>query len=486
MGEGTVNLGVPKSLQAYIGLVGAAGTALLGYLVLLVDWGPATVAELGLFTLLIIVAGSFPLPVAPRVKADVNTAVLFSAVLLLEPGVAALSAVVGVSSYTLLIRFWGDRLRLPWYKYPFNAGQVALLMGLTSATVRVLGAGGDPLSVAVIPAAATFYLVNTALVCGAASLQLGLNPLRLWWIGTKENGAMVLALLSFGFLGALVYQESPWTLVALFTPVAIIYVAFSRLGRTNTRLEETLEKLEALQGRIVSTSKLASVGAISLDLTHQIKNPLAILLGRLEGLQDRLEEGSRERRHLDIAVDAGWRIQELTQTFASIGQQKWVEMDVCKSLDEALGMASLGNRKRIDTDRDYQEGMLRVKGNPVLIREAFSNIFSNAMDAVDSEEALVSVGASRVNGAVVIRITDNGAGIPDESMAHLFEPFHTTKANGNGVGLFAAKHILEMHQGSLEVVRGGGKGTCVTMTLPAVNSPGESSEGSNDIPPSAQ
>ena len=83
-----------------------------------------------------------------------------------------------------------------------------------------------------------------------------------------------------------------------------------------------MEKLEALQGRIVGTAKLASVGAISLDLAHQIKNPLAILLGRLEELEDHQKVDSPGRRHLDIATEAGWRIQELIQTFASIGRQE--------------------------------------------------------------------------------------------------------------------------------------------------------------------
>ena len=104
------------------------------------------------------------------------------------PGAAALTGVVGVVTYTALIRFWGQRLRLPWYKYPFNAGQVALLMGVTSMLFRSLEAGGDLITLAVVPAAAAMYLVNTSLVSGAVSLQLRVNALNTWWKGTKENG----------------------------------------------------------------------------------------------------------------------------------------------------------------------------------------------------------------------------------------------------------------------------------------------------------
>ena len=275
--------------------------------------------------------------------------------------------------------------------------------------------------------------------------------------------------MAFGFLGAVAYRENPWTVVALFIPVAVIYLAFSRLARTNHRLEQTLGDVRSLQGRIVSTSKLASIGAVSLDLTHQIKNPLTILLGRLEELQERMSNGNGAARHLDIAMDAGWRIQELTETFASMGRQKWVELDVCQVLDEALGIASLRNNRRVEIRRDIDEqvGGLRVKGNPMLIREALSNLFSNSMEAI-GENGRIDIGVSRADGpSVVARITDDGVGIPGERISQLFEPFHSTKPDGYGLGLFATRHIMEMHEGSVEIESVEGKGTCVTVSLPA-------------------
>ena len=426
------------------------------------------------------------MPVGPGVKVDITSAVMFGSVLVLEPGEAALAAVAGRLGSNLLIRFWGDELHLPGYKYPFykyplNLTETALSVGLASVVFHALTTGDGVLTPAVVPAVAVMYMVNTALISLAAGLELGISPLRIWWRGTQESGLAELSLFAFGFLGAVAYRESPWTVVALFIPVAIIYIAFSRLARANSQLEQLLERLEAMQGRIVSTSKLASVGAISLDLAHQIKNPLAILLGRLEGVQDGLEKGSRGRRHLDIAMEAGWRIQELTQTFASIGQQKWVQLDICESLDEAFGMAGLRNRKNVETRRDYERGTLHVKGNPVLIREALSNIFSNAMEAVD-DEGVITIGASQVNGSVVVRISDNGPGIPHQQMVRLFEPFRTTKPNGHGLGLFAARHILEMHNGSVEIESGEGEGTRVTLRLPAAPSPDGAPEESSDTP----
>ena len=83
MGYSAVNPALPKPLRVYIGLVGVAGMGLMVYLAQGAEWSSTTLAEAGLFIFLIVVAGSFPLPVAPRVKADVTTAVWFSAALLL-------------------------------------------------------------------------------------------------------------------------------------------------------------------------------------------------------------------------------------------------------------------------------------------------------------------------------------------------------------------------------------------------------------------
>ena len=427
-----------------------------------ITWNLTTLGEMGVATLLVVIAGSFPLPVAPKVKTDVTTAVIFAAALLLEPGAAALVATIGVVTYTYF------RLRLPWYKYPFNAGVVALYVGAASLVFHTLASQDALLSPAVVPAAAIMYGMNTVLISIAASLQMKANPVRFWVVGTIENGPAELALLAFGFLGGLLYRESPWTILVLFIPVAIIYLAFSRLARTNADLQDALGRLEALQGRIANDAKLTSIGALSVDMAHQIKNPLAIVMGRLEILKDHLEkDGIQHLRQVNIALGASRRIQELTENFTSMGQRKSIEMDVPTLLHEAFGMAALQHHRKVETRWELPEDLPKVIGNPVLIREALSNILANALDAV-SDGGLITTSVSRIDTTIIVKISDDGVGIPQEMKEHLFEPFYSSKPNGSGLGLFAAKHILEMHQGSVEVESTEGHGTSVTVTLPAV------------------
>ena len=94
--------GLPRTLQVYIALVAFSGAAWTLYLIQGVEWTPATLGKMGLFTLLIVAAGSFPLHGGPRVKTDVASAALFAAALLLEPGPAALTAAAGVVTYGLI------------------------------------------------------------------------------------------------------------------------------------------------------------------------------------------------------------------------------------------------------------------------------------------------------------------------------------------------------------------------------------------------
>lgn len=497
-----MNPNLPRPLQVYIALTAIGGLVWLAYLVLNVEWGAELIGETALFTLLILLAGNFPLHVGPKVKADLATTALFAAAILLDSGAAAAAAAVGVPIYTFLLRYnRAEKLVLPWYKYPFNAAVAAIYVGLASLVFHELNPDDTLLTPGIMAAAVAMYMANTALVTVAVSLQIRMNPLQFWWMGTKGNGPAEAALMGVGILGALAYRESPVAIALVVVPAAVVYLASSGLARANVRLEQTTQRLalantqleqaanrlKDLQGEIAKQAKLASIGAISLDIAHQIKNPLAILMGRLESAQDCLASDHPCKRHVQIAANAGERIKNLTESFTSVGRQEPVVLDPRELLEEAFGMARLLKAGAIETGWEHDTDLPHISGNPVLLREALSNVFSNAMEAVDSQ-GTITTSTSRENGYVVARITDDGCGVPKEIMEHLFEPFQSTKPKGSGLGLFAAKHIVEMHRGRLEVTSREGQGTIVTITLP-VHQPQtkpeflESPDGSGTPPP---
>ena len=107
--------GLPIRVNLFSACVALAGLATMFYLGMNEDWSLFVVANTCFFILLIIVTGSFPLPVAPRATADVSTAVLFGVALLLEPGFAVFTAVMGKSISYITVRGLGDRLKLLGY-----------------------------------------------------------------------------------------------------------------------------------------------------------------------------------------------------------------------------------------------------------------------------------------------------------------------------------------------------------------------------------
>ena len=295
---------------------------------------------------------------------------------------------------------------------------------------------------------------------------MGWNPISIWVQGTRQNGFAEVAQLGFGLLGAAVYQQSPWGTLVLLLPLVVVYIALSRLAGARAAADVALEQVKTLQGQVQRTSRLASVGAISVNLSHQMKVPLGLLLGQLNDIYDRLDTESRVSSQVRIARDAGRRIDELAHNFITVPQQSPVPFDLRNSLDEALGVVEPRYSNNISIRWDFQDQLPEVEGNPVLMREALSNILSNAMEAMD-DGGEVTVEAKQANGSVIASISDAGAGIPAEKLEHIFEPLHLHSIDQIESGLFAAKHILEMHHGNVDVQSVGGEGTRVTVTLPA-------------------
>ena len=459
-----------KKLVVLILLSFVGGMGWLAYLVTYHSLGePVVLAKTALVTLLIAAAGLFPLPVGPRFKAKVTSTPLFAAALLLPPGNAALAAVIGGLTYLVVLKTRGDDIPLPWFKFPFNAGETILSIGAASLVFHLLSGDGPAFaSPAVAAAAAVMVLVNTGLVCVAASLHGGLPFATVWWTGARGNGLAEVSLYALGLLAAVAFNESPWLLIVLLTPVGIIYLSFSRLGDTNARLEEALKQLKDIQGRLVGASKLASVGSLSLDLAHQLNNPLFVLTARLEGLERSLPVGTSQRQRVDSAVNATRRIRNLMNSFLGSSRNEWGRVQPDVVVEEALRMARSNNGKNVEIRRNYASDLPAVRCNRPLLREALSNLFSNALQATPAGSEL-DVEISPGNGSVTVRITDQGPGIPKEHMPHIFEPFNTTRPGGLGLGLFSAKHLVEMHEGTVTLESVIGQGTRVMVDLPSAS-----------------
>jgi signal transduction histidine kinase len=126
--------------------------------------------------------------------------------------------------------------------------------------------------------------------------------------------------------------------------------------------------------------------------------------------------------------------------------------------------------KKINVEYHFQPDIPSVTFDQAMLKQAFLNFYLNAIDAMEEGGTLsIETRSTAKDGKsfVVIEIGDNGSGIEKDNIPHLFNPFFTTKKNGTGLGLTQAKKIIDLHQGTIEMISTKGEGTKAVVTLPA-------------------
>ena len=279
-----------------------------------------------------------------------------------------------------------------------------------------------------------------------------------------------------------------------------------QISAQRAELQRTLDSLRSTQDRLVQSEKMASLGALTAGIAHEIKNPLNFVNNFSEmsaELTDELvEELSNRREDLPkdfvdelegilkgLKINAqkisehGRRADSIVQNMlqhSSGGAGERQEIDLNEMLDEYLSLAYHGIRAR-ESDftaslvKNLDDSLPPVECVPQDMGRVFLNLIGNAFDALHQYgskdgEPTVIVSTSNSGGRVEVRISDNGPGIPKDIRDRIFEPFFTTKPTGSGTGLglsMAYDIVTKGHGGELEVVSEDGKGATFVITLPA-------------------
>jgi signal transduction histidine kinase len=122
--------------------------------------------------------------------------------------------------------------------------------------------------------------------------------------------------------------------------------------------------------------------------------------------------------------------------------------------------------REIRVELSFSEELPELDLDPNQIKQAFYNIIRNAYQAVDQADGEISIATSFSDYEVKVSISDNGSGISPEMMGAMFEPFHTTKSEGTGLGMLIVRRILREHGGELEMESEESMGTKVTLYFP--------------------
>ena len=254
-----------------------------------------------------------------------------------------------------------------------------------------------------------------------------------------------------------------------------IVAASARSDEIGIAERELFYMQRELHGSLQQKSRLAALGAAVARIQHDLKNILAsaqLASDRLSALDDPLVRRLTPRlvASLDRAVALAASTLRYGRTDESPPIRKHVSL---KPLIEEAGesaIAACGGRIRFTNGIDSQLG---VEADPDQLFRMILNLVRNAAEAL-SEAAAVSaaadreikVSAVRVNGEIVVEVTDNGPGIPDGVRANLFTPFASARPGGSGLGLAIARELARGHGGDVALVSTGSDGTRFRISIP--------------------
>jgi signal transduction histidine kinase len=235
-----------------------------------------------------------------------------------------------------------------------------------------------------------------------------------------------------------------------------------------------------LQQALLQTEKMASLGQMAAGVAHELNNPLTAIDAYGQMMLYRLRNGESlgpdYLQRIERILENSDRIRKLVQNLLSYARpspETTVPLNLHTVIDESLIFCEHGLRNRnIELHKEYGE-LPKVPGNKTQLQQVFINLFTNAMQAVATDQGRIEIRTSSKEDGVVVQISDNGPGIDRNLLERIFEPFFTTKSDGEGtgLGLSIVLTILEKHHGSIQVESDPGKGTTFTLWLPLGSRP---------------
>ena len=241
------------------------------------------------------------------------------------------------------------------------------------------------------------------------------------------------------------------------------------------------QELQQSRDKLIQAERLATAGKMSASFAHEIRNPLSSMRMLAQMLLQKPEMSTEQHQQsLRYILEEIERIDSIVKglmDFARPATLNLTRQPLVPALKSVLALmeANLAHHQ-IQLVRTFDSALPDIQFDSDKLKQAFMNVVLNAMEAMPQGGTL-TIAATQPNSSrhapscrdrdnVCIKVSDTGVGIPDEALAHLFEPFFTRKTKGTGLGLANVKRILEEHGGSVEIDSTPGKGTTVSMWLP--------------------
>ncbi len=307
---------------------------------------------------------------------------------------------------------------------------------------------------------------------GGAPASLDITVVPTIW---ETAWAKIIAVLILLFLIWLVFRWRNLYLIRKREELSsIVKLRTKELHEKNQQLEATLSNLKVTHEKLVHSDKMASLGTMIAGVSHEINNPLQFIQNGLDILKKSRHDLDGVKEHLDPSleiIDRG--IKRASEIVLSLNQFSRANEDYNEQFDlrEVLENCLIILRSRLNAKVSVvvkiPEERLMCRGNQGKLHQAFLNLLSNAVQAID-ETGEITIEAKQLVDKLEVAISDTGHGISPDIMSKIFDPFFTTKppGKGTGLGLSITYEIIDQHKGSIDIKSEPGNGSTFTVHLP--------------------
>ncbi len=253
--------------------------------------------------------------------------------------------------------------------------------------------------------------------------------------------------------------------IILLAGICIVVTAFILSRRMVSRVAEADREKEMITEQVVETGKLASVGELAAGIAHEINNPVAIMVEEAGWIEDLLEEEEfKEGKNLDEFQRAlgqirsqGRRCKEITHKLLSFARKTDSRINDVQLNDLVEELIALSEQRakysNVTIHTHLQRDLPTIQVSQTELQQVLLNLINNALDAMEKRGGTLNV-SSRLDGEfIIVKVADNGPGIPGANLARIFDPFFTTKpvGKGTGLGLSICYGIVKKLGGDIEV-----------------------------------
>jgi two-component system sensor histidine kinase PilS (NtrC family) len=308
---------------------------------------------------------------------------------------------------------------------------------------------------------------GTLVIAALCSIQFGIM-VDLEYYGVIYPFGENDGLLASVYTGSQVFYKILITMIACFA-VALLSNFLSE------QVRETRRELRTMEDHVKRVEKMASIGEMAAGMAHEIKNPLASLIGSIQLLSEDMHYDPDHDRLMRIILREADRLSSLVNNFLlyarpPVGRVKAIELDKVLTDTVELLKKDANTDGRITIAKKIQPEIW-ISMDPVHLRQIFWNLLLNAAEAIDGEGAIeIEMHASK-NRHAFVRITDDGIGMTRKDLKSIFNPFFTTKPAGTGLGLSIVHRILEAYDAWLNIDSEAGKGTTITLQFKQIEPP---------------